>query len=290
MVDINNLYPHLKLYNEYINNNDIANASNLLQHNDELAKYIQDQKQESNFMTSNDVTNYISNQISNGKLLSSNAPMLSNSPTWDTGLGGSIWETNLHEDYDEIKQVSTCGYTSDLIRKLLPTIWKIDYDSWNLEIDGVIESSIHPLYDSGGMIEYLKKYYVKVNDFILTSDNVLYRITNITNIFGQIDAYSTVPINKSDVRIGDATNSAVHLIFSQGNIDNSYNITYGTSLPTGTEDLNIDGHHVLISNNTALTDVINNETITLTAQNGTSYNISVSNEGQIIVNPIIIAV
>ena len=127
MVDINNLYPHLKLYNEYIKNNDIANASNLLQHNDELAKYIQDQNQESNFMTSNDVTNYISNQISNGKLLSSNEPLLTKSPTPDTGLGGSIWENNLHEDYEEIKQVSTCGYTSDLIRTLLPTIWTVNW-------------------------------------------------------------------------------------------------------------------------------------------------------------------
>lgn len=286
MINLNDLYPHLILYNEYITNNDIANASNLLLHNSELAKYVEDLNSENSFITAN----YINNSISNGKLLSSNAPMLSNSPTWDTGLGGSIWETNLHEDYDEIKQISTCGYTSDLIRTLLPTIWKVDYDSWNLEIDGVVESSIHPLYDSGGIIEDLKKYYVKVNDFILTSDNVLYRITNIANIFGQIDAYSTVPINKSDVRIGDATNSAVHLIFSQGNIDNSYNITYGTSLPTGTENLNIDGSHVLISNNTSLTDVVHNKTITLTAPNGTLYNISVSNEGQIVVDPTIVNV
>lgn len=284
MTNINNLYPHLQLYKEYINNGDVFNATNLLSHNDELNKYILDKVDEYNYMTSNDVSNYINDKISNGELLSSNEPLLIKSPTPDTGLGGSIWEDNLHEDYDEIKEVSTCGYTSDLIRKLLPTIWKVDYDSWNLEVDGIWESSIHPLYDLSGIIEDLKKYYVKVNDFILTSDNVLYRITNITNIFGQIDAYSTVPINKSDVRIGDATNSAVHLIFSQGNIDNSYNITYGTSLPASTEDLNIDGHHVLISNNTSLTDVINNETITLTAPNGTSYNISVSNEGQLLVN------
>lgn len=201
MTNINNLYPHLKTYYEYMSNGDIANASNLLSHNDELNKYIQDKNDEHGYMTPNDVSNYITNEISNGKLLSSNKPSLTKSPTPDTGLGGSIWENNLHEDYDEIKQISTCGYTSDLIRTLLPTIWTVNYDSWTLETDGALETTIHPLYDNSGMIEYLKKYYIKVNDFILTSDNMLYRITNITNVLGQMDWYQIEPIYTSHLQL-----------------------------------------------------------------------------------------
>ena len=201
MTNTNDLYPHLQLYNEYINNGDINNATNLLSHNDELNKYIQDKKDENGYMTSNDISNYINNEISNGKLLSSNEPLLTKSPTPDTGLGGSIWKTNLHEDYDEIKEVSTCGYTSDLIRTLLPTIWTVNYDSWTLETDGALETTIHPLYDKSGMIEYLKKYYIKVNDFILTTDNILYRITNISNVLGQMDWYQIEPIYSDHLQL-----------------------------------------------------------------------------------------
>lgn len=36
----NTLYPHLQEYNELISDNDIANAIKLLQHNDDLIKFL----------------------------------------------------------------------------------------------------------------------------------------------------------------------------------------------------------------------------------------------------------
>lgn len=36
----NSLYPHLQEFNELMDNVDIANATKLLQHNDDLAKFL----------------------------------------------------------------------------------------------------------------------------------------------------------------------------------------------------------------------------------------------------------
>lgn len=147
MTNINNLYPHLQLYYEYMSNGDLTNASNLLSHNDELNKYIQDKNDEHGYMTSNDVSNYINNEISNGKLLSND---------------------NIYS----------------IIKMLQPTFWVTNLNMNTIYIDGLPLSYLEPYFDPDGIIHDIKEEYIKNGDFILTQDNSLLSITNISNVFG----------------------------------------------------------------------------------------------------------
>lgn len=193
MTNINNLYPHLQLYKEYINNGDVFNATNLLSHNDELNKYILDKVDEYNYMTSNDVSNYIDEKISNGELLSSNQPMLSEHSDSYLGVGGyEIWE-NAEEENPDLNNIVSQGTLYDAIRNYQPTMWNTDLNLAQILIDGLPLSHINPIFDKNGIILDFIPEYVKINDFVITQDKALLLITNIKNLFGLLIAeYSII--------------------------------------------------------------------------------------------------
>lgn len=197
MTNINNLYPHLQLYYEYMSNGDITNASNLLSHNDELNKYIQDKNDEHGYMTSNDVSNYITNEISNGKLLSSNKPSLSNHTSYDLGIGGYEVYSNMGETNPDLDYLVSQGILYDAIRNYLPTLWTTNLDMHAIYWDGLPLSYIEPYFDPNMILSGdMKEFYVKIGDFVLTNDNSLLLINQINNFLGlKVIDYTVISSN-----------------------------------------------------------------------------------------------
>lgn len=180
-----------------MSNGDITNDSNLLSHNDELNKYIQDKNDEHGYMTSNDVFNYINNEISNGKLLSSNKPSLSNHVSYDLGIGGyeiysNMGETNLDLDY-----LVSQGILYDAIRNYLPTLWTTNLDMNQIYWDGLPLSYIEPYFVLNMILSGdMKEFYAKIGDFVLTNDNSLLLINQINNFLGlKVIDYTVIASN-----------------------------------------------------------------------------------------------